>query len=211
MTTELGRVLELLMSGHFICQTTDEHAYRYLSSLENQQLVDQQLGIFNRKLSAAANEEVFYASYIELGEQEQNHITHQFQEINQHLMPLVEWLLMVQEAMGTDIPLTQSSLIRLNEIQTTIEDTPAYTEQLSKISRYSLFGSKANDVDAQLKLIFKRLIELGYLIKPNQNKQIYKATGKIDYLFEVLKFINEAEGLNLVERAEDAIGQSSLL
>lgn len=208
---QLGRVLELLLEGQFICQTKDEDAYRFLASNENQIEVNAKLEVLNRQLSQAANGEVFYASYIELGDAEKSFLGQQFQEVTMHLMPLVEWLLIVQEAMGTDVPLTQSALIRLNELQTIIEDTPAYAEQLNKIARYSLFGSKANDVDAQLKLIFKRLVELGYLVKPNQEKQIYAATGKIDYLFEVLQFINESEGMKLSELAEDAMSQTALL
>lgn len=211
MITEQGRVLELLLSGQFVCPTIDEDAFRFLQSSSNRALIEQQLNVLNRHLSSAADGEVYFASYQSLGENERKVLTNQFQDISNHLMPLIEWLLMVQEAMATDMPLTQGTIIRLNEIQTVIEDTPAYAEQLSKISRYAMFGSKANELDAQLKLIFKRLVELGYLIRPNQDKQIYTATGKIDYLFDVLKFIDETENLSLAERAEDAISQTSLI
>ena len=211
MITEQGRVLELLLSGKFICQTLDEDAHRYLQSSENRLLVEQQLTLLNRQLSSAAEGEVYFASYIQIADDERKVLTSQFQEVSSHLIPLVEWLLLVQEAMASDMPLTQGILLRLNELQTTVEDTPAFAEQLAKISRYALFGSKANDVDAQLKLIFKRLVELGYLVKPNADKQIYKATGKIDYLFDVIKFIDETENLSLAARAEDAMSQTSLV
>ena len=71
-----------------------------------------------------------------------------------------------------------------------------------------MFGSQSKELDAQLKLIFKRLVEQGYLLKPNADKQIYTATGKIDYLFDVLKFIDETEKLGaVVQKAEDAMSQ----
>lgn len=211
MISEQGRVLELLLSGEFICQTKDEDAFRYLQSSANRNEVEQQLNILNRHLSSAAEGEVYFASYQVLADEQRKVLTQQFQDISNHLMPMVEWLLMVQEAMGTDMPLTQGNIIRLNELQTVIEDTPAYAEQLSKIARFAMFGSKASELDAQLKLIFKRLVELGYLIRPNQEKQIYTATGKIDYLFDVLKFIDETEHLSLAEKAEDAMAQTSLI
>lgn len=211
MITEHGRVLELLLSGEFICQTKDEDAFRFLQSSANRLSVETQLQVLNRNLSTAADGEVYFASYVMLQDNERRFLSSQFQEISSHLMPVVEWLLMVQEAMGTDRPLTQGTVIRLNELQSVVEDTPAYAEQLSKISRYALFGSKATELDAQLKLIFKRLVEVGYLIRPNLDKQIYTATGKIDYLFDVLKFIDETENLSLSERAEDAISQTKLI
>lgn len=211
MITEQGRVLELLLAGEFICQTKDEDAYRYLTSSSNREVIEQHLQVLNRHLASAAEGEVYFAAYAALGEQERSFISAQFQEVANHLMPLIEWLLVVQEAMGSDMPLTQGTNIRLNELQTIVEDTPAYSEQIAKIARYALFGSQSKELDAQLKLIFKRLVEQGYLIKPNNDKQIYTATGKIDYLFDVLKFIDETEDLQLAQKAEDAIAQTSLL
>lgn len=211
MKTEQGRVLELLLSGKFVCATLDEDAHRYLQASNNRVVIEQQLAVLNRQLSSAADGEVYFASYVNIDEPERKVLTSQFQEVSNHLVPLVEWLLLVQEASATDLPLTQGVLIRLNELQTTVEDTPAFAEQLGKIARYAIFGSKANEIDAQLKLVFKRLVELGYLIKPNADKQIYKATGKVDYLFDVIKFIDENEKLSLAERAEDAMSQTSLV
>jgi hypothetical protein len=211
MISEQGRVLELLLSGEFVCQTKDEDAYRYLLSSANREEIERNLNIMNRHLASAADGEVYFAAYQTLGEAERGHITSQFHEVANHLMPLIEWLLVVQEAMGNDMPLSQGVNIRLNELQTIVEDTPAYSEQISKIARYSLFGSQSKELDAQLKLIFKRLVEQGYLVKPNQDKQIYTATGKIDYLFDVIKFIDETENLQLAQKAEDAISQASLL
>jgi len=211
MMSEQGRVLQLLLAGEFICQSRDEDAHRFLQSSENREQLEQHLSILNRRLSSAAEGEVYFASYQHIGDNERKVLTQQFQDISSHLMPLIEWLLLVQEAMSTDMPLTQGAVIRLNELQTVIEDTPAFAEQLGKIARYAMFGSKASELDAQLKLIFKRLVELGYLLRPNVDKQIYTATGKIDYLFDVLKFIDETENLALAEKAEDAIAQTSLI
>ncbi len=211
MITEQGRVLELLLSGAFICQITDEDAWRYLKSTQNSDKVESQLNVLNRTLATAADGDVFFAAYQTLTESERKVLGNQFQEISSNLLPLVEWLLLVQQAAGNDVPVTQGSAIRLNELQSTIEDTPAYAEQLEKISRYRLFGSSSTSLDGQIKQVFKRLTDLGYLIKPNQEKQIYLATGKIEYLYEVIRFIDETEALSLSEQADQAVQQGSLL
>ncbi|WP_199610848.1 condensin complex protein MksE [Flocculibacter collagenilyticus] len=211
MINQQGQVLELLLSGQFICQVSDEEAYRYLQNTAHQSAIEAQLNVMNRTLATAAEGEVFYCAYQVLGDSERKVLTSQFQDVSSHLMPLVEWLLLVQEANGSDMLLTQGASIRLNEFQTIVEDTPAFSEQIAKIARYAMFGSKSNELDAQLKQVFKRLVELGYLIKPNPDKQIYLATGKVDYLFDVIKFIDETETLSLAERAEEAISQTSLI
>ncbi|GAA0368266.1 hypothetical protein GCM10009092_35670 [Bowmanella denitrificans] len=211
MISEQGRILERLLSGDFICEISDEDGWRYLKQSANFEAVDQYLATLNRSLSSAADGQVFFAAYRTLGDSERKVLSSQFQEIAAGLLPLVEWLLLVQQSSGSDVPVTQGSTIRSNELQSTIEDTPAYKEQLAKIARYRLFNSNSVEVVGQLNLVFKRLTELGYLMKPNPDKLIYIATGKIDYLYEVLRFIDETEALSLAEQAESAIQQGSLL
>lgn len=211
MITEQGRILEKLLSGAFICQVSDEDAWRFLKTSGNGDKIESQLNVLNRTLASAAEGDVFYAAYQSLGDDERKVLTQQFQEISSHLVPLVEWLLLVQQANGSDVPVTQGSAIRLSELQGTIEDTPAFSEQLAKISHYKLFGSTSVSVDGQLKQVFKRLTDLGYLLRPNQDKQIFIATGKIEYLFEVIRFIDETESLSLAEQAENAVQQGSLI
>ncbi|MFT5676631.1 MAG: hypothetical protein ACI808_002577 [Paraglaciecola sp.] len=211
MITEQGRILELLLSGAFICQVSDEDAWRYLKTSGNSDKIEIQLNILNRTLASAADGDVFYAAYQSLNEPERKQLGSQFQDISSNLMPLVEWLLLVQQANGSDVPVTQGAAIRLNQLQSTIEDTPAFAEQLEKISRFRMFGSTSTQLDGQLKQVFKRLTELGYLLKPNSEKQIYIATGKVEYLYDVLKFIDETEVLSLTEQAENAVQQGTLL
>ncbi|MCV2884962.1 hypothetical protein OE749_09660 [Aestuariibacter sp. AA17] len=211
MMTEQGRVLELLLSGAFICQVSDEDAWRFIKTSGNSEKLESQLNMLNRTLASAADGDVFFAAYLTLSEKERKVIGAQFQEVSANLLPLVEWLLLIQQANGSDVPVTSGSALRLSEIQSVIEDTPAYAEQLEKISRYRMFGSTSTQLDGQLKQVFKRLTDLGYLLKPNQEKQIYIATGKIEYLYEVIRFIDETEALSLTEQAESAVQQGSLL
>ena len=211
MMTEQGRVLSALLQGAFICQVTDEEAWRYLKSRDNAAQLEPHLALLNRTLSTTAEGDVFFASFLTIGENERKVLTQQFQDTASNLVPLVEWLLLVQQANESDMPITMGSAIRLNELQTTIEDTPAYAEQLEKISRYRMFGSTSVNLDGQLKQVFKRLTEMGYLIKPNPDEQIYLGTGKIEHLYEMLRFIDETEALSLSEQAEAAISQGSLI
>lgn len=211
MMSEQGRVLEKLLAGEFICEVSDEEGWRYLKQAANAEAVNQYLATLNRCLSSAADGQVFFAAYQYLGDHERKALASQFQEIASGLMPLVEWLLLVQQSSGNDMPITQGSTLRSNELQTTIEDTPAFREQLAKICRYRLFNSNSLEVSGQLNLVFKRLTELGYLVRPNPEKQIYIATGKVEYLYEVLRFIDETEALSLAEQAQSAIQQGSLL
>ncbi|MGI2258787.1 condensin complex protein MksE [Shewanella sp. GXUN23E] len=206
-----GALIESLLKGEFICKTTNEDGWRALQTPATRERVETYLNQLNRTLASAADGEVFFCGYLQLGEAERKVISSQFREICSALIPLVEWLVLVQEASGQDAPLTEGAAIRLTELQSRIEDTPAFREQLAKLSQYRLFGSTSTQADAQIKLVFRRLVELGYLVRPNSEKQIYLATGKLDYLYEVIRFIDETEGLQLEAQAETASSQRELI
>jgi len=213
MLSTKGQVIERLLKGDFICRTTDEDGWRFLKNAANRSQVDDYLAQLNRlvvQVGAGADGEVFFCGYRQLGEEERKVIGQQFRDICNALTPLVEWLVLVQEAGAQDAPLTEGTPVRLNELQSIVEDTPAFREQLARISHYRLFGSASTSVDGQIKQVFKRLCELGYLTRPNPDKQIYLATGKLDYLYEVIRFIDESESLDLEGRAESA-SQGQLL
>lgn len=197
-------LIELLLKGEFICRTTNEGGWRALKNSSTRERVEAYLNQINRTVASAAEGDVFFCGYLQLGDSERRVISSQFKDICQALIPLVEWLVLVQEASGQDAPLSEGAPVRLTELQSRIEDTPAFREQLAKLSQYRLFGSTSTNSDAQIKLVFKRLVELGYLVRPNAEKQIYIATGKLDYLYEVIRFIDETEGLSLEAQAETA-------
>lgn len=199
-----GALIELLLKGEFICRTTNEEGWRALKNSSTRERVEAYLNQINRTVASAAEGDVFFCGYLQLGDSERKVISSQFKDICQALIPLVEWLVLVQEASGQDAPLSEGAPVRLTELQSRIEDTPAFREQLAKLSQYRLFGSTSTNSDAQIKLVFKRLVELGYLVRPNVEKQIYIATGKLDYLYEVIRFIDETEGLSLEAQAETA-------
>ncbi|WP_137223193.1 hypothetical protein [Shewanella sp. MEBiC00475] len=205
-TTLVGTsaLIEQLLRGEFICRVTNEDGWRALKNNSTRDRVESYLNQINRTLANVGEGEVFFCGYLQLGDAERKVISSQFKDICSALIPLVEWLVLVQEASGQDAPLSEGAPIRLTDLQARIEDTPAFREQLAKLSQYRLFGSTSNNVDGQIKLVFKRLVELGYLSKPNSEKQIYIATGKLDYLYEVIRFIDETEGLSLEAQAETA-------
>lgn len=213
MLSTRGQVIERLLKGEFVCRTSDEDAWRFLKTPANREQVDDYLATLNRRVATVgggSEGDVFFCAYRQLGEDERRVIGQQFRDVCSALTPLVEWLVLVQEAGAQDAPLTEGSALRLNELQSIVEDTPAFREQLVRISHYRLFGSSSSSVDGQIKQVFKRLCELGYLTRPNPDKQIYLGTGKLDYLYELIRFIDESEGLALEERAE-AASQGSLL
>src|SRR5690606_33949738 len=138
--------------------------------------VDDYLSTLNRvaaTVGGTADADVFFCGYRQLGDTERRTVSQQFRDICNALTPLAAWLVLGQEASAQDAPLTVGSPIRLNELQSIVGDTPAFREQPNHISHCALFRSTRSNVDAQIKQVFKKLGELGYLLRPNADDRMF--------------------------------------
>ncbi|MCH8536788.1 MAG: hypothetical protein LAT66_03360 [Alkalimonas sp.] len=202
-----GPLLERLLAGDFICQVSDEDAFRHLSNEQTQQEINHYLRPLNRRLVSNDDHSVFYLGYHELNKNAREHLSSQFALTVQSLLPLLEWLQLVQETLGRDSALTAGDTIKLQEFVLRTEDNQSLRQRLQTLASDRFFNSQSEQLDSQVKLIFRRLKEHGYLLQPHAERQYYVVTGKIDYLLDVIRFIRDEEQLPV----DDTPSQEALL
>ena len=190
-----GPLLERLLAGDFICQVSDEDAFRHLSNEQTQQEINHYLRPLNRRLVANDDNSVFFLGYHELTKDAREQLSCQFALTVQSLLPLLEWLQLVQETLGRDSALTAGDTIKLQEFILRTEDNQSLRQRLNQLASDRFFNSQSDALDNQVKLIFRRLKEHGYLLQPHQDRQYYIVTGKIDYLIDIIRFIRDEEHL----------------
>ncbi|MBU1308427.1 MAG: hypothetical protein KKE30_02700 [Gammaproteobacteria bacterium] len=190
-----GPLLERLLAGDFICQVSDEDAFRHLSNEQTQQEINHYLRPLNRRLVANDDNSVFFLGYHELTKDAREQLSSQFALTVQSLLPLLEWLQLVQETLGRDSALTAGNTIKLQEFVLRTEDNQSLRQRLNQLASDRFFNSQSEQLDNQIKLIFRRLKEHGYLLQPHHDRQYYIVTGKIDYLIDVIRFIRDEEHL----------------
>ena len=190
-----GPLLERLLAGDFICQVSDEDAFRHLCNEQTQQEINHYLRPLNRRLVANDDNSVFFLGYHELTKDAREQLSSQFALTVQSLLPLLEWLQLVQETLGRDSALTAGDTIKLQEFVLRTEDNQSLRQRLNQLASDRFFNSQSEQLDNQIKLIFRRLKEHGYLLQPHQDRQYYIVTGKIDYLIDVIRFIRDEEHL----------------
>ena len=190
-----GPLLERLLAGDFICQVSDEDAFRHLSNEQTQQEINHYLRPLNRRLVANDDNSVFFLGYHELTKDAREQLSSQFALTVQSLLPLLEWLQLMQETLGRDSALTAGDTIKLQEFVLRTEDNQSLRQRLNQLASDRFFNSQSEQLDNQIKLIFRRLKEHGYLLQPHHDRQYYIVTGKIDYLIDVIRFIRDEEHL----------------
>ncbi|WP_433924649.1 condensin complex protein MksE [Vreelandella sp. 21] len=207
---EHGPLLERLLAGEFVCAVSDDNAFRHLTNDETRDAIDDYLRPLNRRLASNDEGSVYFLAWRQLNEAAREQLSRQLSDTINSLLPLLEWLQLVQEALGRDTLAAPGDVLKPAEFSAKCEDNQSLRERLERLATDSFFGSQSDQLDAQVKQLFKRLKEHGYLLQPHTERQVFVVTGKIDYLIEVVRFIRDEENLPIdAEREEGA--QEALL
>lgn len=194
---EHGPLLERLLGGASICNVSDEEAFRRLQDDVTREELNHYLRPLNRRLAQSQDGSVFFLAYQELNGDSREHLSREFKLTIQSLLPLLEWMQLVQESLGRDGALTAGDTIKLQEFALKTEDNQSLRQRFSQLAADRFFKSTSDNLDSQLKQVFKRLKESGYLQQPHKERQFYIVTGKIEQLIELVSFIKDEESLPL--------------
>lgn len=197
-----GPLLERLLAGEFICAVSNESAFRQLQEDSLREALDAYLRPLNRRLASNDEGSVYFLAWRQVDDAAREQLSRQLNETVNHLLPLLEWLQLVQEALGRDAVLAPGDVLKPGELQARSEDNPSLRERIERLATDSFFGSQSEQLDAQVKQIFKRLKEHGYLLQPHSDRQVYLVTGKIDYLIDWVRFIRDEEQLPIDTQGE---------
>lgn len=207
---EHGPLLETLLAGASICNVSDEEAFRRLSD----EVVCEELNHFlrplNRRIASSNDGSVYFLAYQDLNASAREHLSKEFKQTIQSLLPLLEWMQLVQESLGRDGALSAGDTIKFQEFALRTEDNQSLRQRFNQLASDRFFKSNSDSLDQQLKQVFKRLKETGYLHQPHKDRQFYIVTGKIEQLVEMVRFIKDEESLPLDDVVQDASSQESM-
>jgi hypothetical protein len=192
---EHGPLLERLLEGEFICSITDEHNFHKLQNDELVEDFNHFLRPLNRRVAKNDDGSVYFLAYCDLTQDARQHLNHQFANTVQSLLPMLEWMQLVQEALGRDGALSAGDTIKLQDFESKVVDNQSLILRLSQLANDKVFKSTSDKPDMQIKQVFKRIKELGYLYQPHKDRLFYRVTGKIEQLIELVRFIKDEENL----------------
>ncbi|MCF2947773.1 hypothetical protein L0668_06625 [Paraglaciecola aquimarina] len=192
---EHGPLLERLLEGEFICTVTDEHSFHKLQSESLVEDLNHFLRPLNRRVAKNDDGSVYFLAYCELNQDARQQLSQQFTNTVQSLLPMLEWMQLVQEALGRDGALTAGDTIKLQDFESKVVDNQSLLQRLAHLASDKHFRSTSEKPDMQIKQVFKCIKELGYLYQPHKDRLFYIVTGKIEQLIELVRFIKDEENL----------------
>ncbi|WP_019867585.1 condensin complex protein MksE [Methylovulum miyakonense] len=201
-------VVKRLLQGEFVCDISDESGFRYLQDPDNAQQVESFLQRLDYRLSRTQNHLAFYTSYRTIDSQARSDIRKVFQQFRVELQPVVEWLDMMMSCLNQDTSLSPGDTFSFSGLLQAIEQNQAQADRLQGFARFKDFTSSDDSVKGRLEKLLNTLQKWGYLHLANRDTLIYQVTGKMDYFYQALQFIQEHEQIPIEQGENDTIQES---
>jgi hypothetical protein len=201
-------VVKQLLEGQFICEYQNYDGFHYLQN--HSEKVDTFLQQLNYRLSHTPQKSAFYASYQTIDSNARKDISKVFHQFKTELQAVVAWLNLMMSVLNQESALMSGDTLYFVKLLQTLEQNSSQAEQLRSFSKFKDFNSTDVSLKSRLEKLLNTLKNWGYLVLIDSDTLIYKVTGKLDYFYQALEFIQEHEKLP-IEQSDEEPEQASLL
>lgn len=189
----LKSALKLLAKGEFICPVRFESEYEVLESQQGHQQAQEWLQAIGYRLARLHDAGAFFMAYNESPTTETRaRIREEMKTVRNRLAPYVGFFNILREAQGSDPQLHAGDVVWLTSICEAVRNSSALERRLADMRE--LADGRVADGGAtvyRVQRMFNILEDAGYLVQTNEVSKGYTFTGKVDYLLQLIAFINE--------------------
>lgn len=201
-------VVKQLLQGVFICEVSHQEAFNYLKNPDKVQAVEGFLTQIGYRLATTQNQLAFYAAYQQIDSNNQADIKRIFQQFRLELHPVLEWLDMMMSCLHQDSALASGDTLSFSSLLQVIEQNQALADRLLSFTKFKDFAGNDDSIKARLEKLLATLHKWGYLKQANRDLLIYQVTGKLDYFYQALQFIQEHEQIPIDQPEEDVMQEN---
>ncbi len=185
------KVVSLLFAGEFICHVSHPEEFLYLEDESKRQEIDQFVGKIGRRLAATSHQSGFYLAHARCGEAEREFARSYFATVKSDLAPVIRFFHTIIRVTGQEDLLMHGSTLETSAIMAKIDQDAGLRHELQTLS--ALFKSTAGDGShrSMFDRVLREMRKGGYLCLVNAERGIYQVTAKVEYLLEVVTFLQE--------------------
>jgi hypothetical protein len=199
--------VRLLLSGEFICSVSHPEEFRYLKDDGVRTEIDHYLLRIGRKLTTTSHGSGYFLAFTHCGEIERTAIKAQFTEIKGTLSAVATFFRLVMRATGREDLLMHGAMIESSVLMAQIDQDPALRNELQTVS--NLFKQNEGSNRQIFDRILGRLKNSGYLQLVNAERGLYQVTSKVEYLLDIIRFLQENDETLKGKSDESDEGQGS--
>ena len=199
-----NRIVKELLEGAFICGVKSPDGYTYLQDDDNFRKVDDYLRLIDLRLSKTGSGMAFFLTHADLDDQGKKSAKALFTDIKNNIRPLVSFLDLIMRTVRDDNAISPGEKLEKNKLMSLIAQNPSLTEALRNVANQTkTVSSDGSDSDRFLKIL-RKFCKDGYLEEVNREEEIFKFTGKVEFVQEVIIFLMQNDQISHEDEAYDA-------
>lgn len=206
----VSQVLESLLSGRFICPATDREAYKTLKDDRARREIHQALTLMSRELQCTSRTSAYYVTYKNIDDHNRCQVTTLMSNVHGLIRPVVKFIATVSEAAQVETVMVGGDELNVSVLSAQIQSSPSLMEKLDTIYRLPKVSRKRvrETASDKLNVVIDFLVKEGIAHLVNKERQLYVMTGKLDFVYEVLDFIDTHEKVvEAVNKANEDQGE----
>jgi hypothetical protein len=186
----LVSALKHLAAGEFVCPVRFPDEFEALTSGEGRQKADEWLGAIGYRLAQLGDEGAFFMAYAILDGDAKAKVREELKTLRDRLTPAVMFLETLRQAQSRAAQLQPGDEVVHSEVLERVRSNALLDRRIAEMK--DLYGSRANESTSdRLTKILVLLEQDGYLTLTNPSFKVYRITGKIAYLYQLLAFMAE--------------------
>lgn len=206
----VSQVLESLLSGSFICPATDREAYKTLKEDRTRREIDTALSIMGRELHCTSRTSAYYVTHKVIGDHNRSQVKNLVANVHSIIRPVVKFIATVSEAAQVESVIVGGDELSVPTLAAQIQASPSLIDKLDGIYRFPKVKRNKNRETApdKLDVVVDFLAKEGLAHLVNKERQLYVMTGKVDFIYELLEFIDTHESITeTVNKTNDNQGE----
>jgi hypothetical protein len=187
--------MSLLLSGEFVCEVRYPDAFRFLAADAHQKDANAYLARIGRTLAMTELGGAWYAAYDRINQEEKRAIKDEFTQIKQRIRFLVEFFVKVMRATNQEVFYSRGDKIEAHALMAAIDGNPGLRAEFQTMGTVGRGGATDGKMKSSLDRQLALLVDTGYLVVSNAEREIYQVTGKIEYLTEIVQFLMTTDNI----------------
>jgi hypothetical protein len=202
--SKIESALKRLAEGCFVCAYNYPDEFDALQDASGKRQADEWLGKIGYRLARLGEDGAFFMAHSIVTNEMRSGIREEMRAVRTKLDPIVHFFEVLREAQGRDPHIHPGDMIWESEISEAVRANSRLERTLNEMREIS--GSRATDSSIdRVRRVLEQLAKAGYIVETNIVSKGYQVTGKVQYLYQLLNFINENTPLLSDEGVIDSI------
>lgn len=199
-----------LLEGRFVCRHSEPKAYAFLESEAGLADVNAWLSRVGRRVARTSGGSAFFMADIDGGASNPTPTKRAVETIRHEMGPALEFFRIALASLRTHDVVAPGYALRKTALDEAIDADPDLQTALRTLAtRFQGVSGDGSNAKVSGKVI-KQMVNAGYLLPANAEREIYVVTGRIEHLDDVIAFVADHGGVPELDDAPRAVQETLL-